>query len=310
MQRLYTDLSTPYGLASNLTKFADYFDQRGYSKTLAKQFLLSQPAYTLHRPVVRKFKRRKYTLKGINDLIQLDLSDMTSLSTFNDGIKFLLIHIDTFSKFLKVIPLKNKNASTVARALSTLLRENRPKNIQTDKGKEFINREVRELMEDHNVNFYTTEDPDTKAAMAERVIRTLKGKIYRYITYTGSNRYIDVLQQLVTSYNNTKHRTIGMAPADVTLRNIPNIMSKLNPPEHRVTGFSFEVGQPVRIALEKTAFSRGYTPNWSKEIFFISHQQPTDPETYKIQAADGEPILGSYYRQELQSVQPGLQNTP
>jgi hypothetical protein len=309
MQRLYSDLSSPYGLASNLTKFTNHFDKLGYSKKQAKTFLLSQQAYSLHRPVVRKFKRRKYTLKGINDLIQLDLADMTSLSTFNDGVKFLLIFIDTFSKFLKVLPLKNKNAITVARALSTMLRENPPKNIQTDKGKEFINKEVKQLMDYHNINFYTTEDPDTKAAIAERVIRTLKGKIYRYVTYTGSNRYIDVLQQLVTSYNNTKHRTIGMAPADVTLRNSSYIKSKLNPPEHKTFTFSFEVGQPVRIALEKTAFSRGYTPNWSKEIFYISHQQPTNPETYKIQAADGEPILGSYYRQELQGVQPSVQNT-
>jgi len=292
MEALYNNYFSPSGLAS-ARQFYDYV----HNRKGALDFLKTQESYTLHKPVVRKFRRRKYVVKGLNDLVQVDLADMTSLSRFNGGVKFLLVWIDCYSRFLKVIPLKNKSAAEVIPAFRKLLDEQVPDHIQSDKGTEFLNRGLQDLLKDNGVNFYTTQDHDTKAAFAERVIRTLKGKIYKYLTHTKSKRYIDVLQDLVLAYNRTKHSSTKQAPVNV----VDNSINR-NTPEPVVIKHKLPLSQRVRIALEKTAFSRGYTPNWSNELFYISEQLTTDPPTYKIKDADGQPILGSYYEQELQAV--------
>jgi transposase InsO family protein len=292
MEALYTDLSSSTGLAS-----AKRLYEHVKNKKMVTDFLSTQESYTLHKPVVRRFRRRRYVVKGLNDLVQMDLADMSSLSRWNGGVKFLLIWIDCYSRYLKVVPLKNKSAVSVAKAVSRLLQEQKPKHIQTDKGTEFTNAKVQRVMAEHDVNFYTTQDPDTKAAFAERVIRTLKSKIYRYMTLKSTKRYVGVLPALVNSYNSSKHRSIGMAPKDVTENSI-NITTSISANIHH----RFTLGQRVRIALEKTTFSRGYTPNWSRELFWIAEQLQTDPPTYKIKDASGEVILGSYYEPELQAV--------
>jgi uncharacterized membrane protein YheB (UPF0754 family) len=207
------------------------------------------------------------------------------------------VWIDCYSRYLKVIPLKNKTSGAVVEAIKTLLKDSAPKNIQSDKGTEFINQELKQLFENNSVNFYTTQDPDTKAAFAERVIRTLKSRIYRYITHKDTKRYIDVLPELVESYNSSKHRSIGKAPKDVTADSLNVVVSS-----GRIIHHKFSLGESVRIALEKTTFSRGYTPNWTGEVFYVAEQLHTDPPTYKIKDGNGEVILGSYYEPELQAV--------
>lgn len=203
MDRLYNDFAAPSGLAS-AKRFLKFVQDR----KVAMDYLKSQDSYTLHKPVVRKFRRRRYVVKGLNDLVQVDLADMTQLSRFNGGYRFLLVWIDCYSRFLRVVPLKNKSAAEVVRAMKTLLDQQTPRHIQSDKGTESINQHLQALLRQHNVNFYTTQDPDTKAAFAERVIRTRKGKIYRFLTHKQTKRYIDVLPELVLSYNRTKHRSI------------------------------------------------------------------------------------------------------
>ena len=292
MDLLYNDLASSTGLAS-VKRLYEHIGNR----KRAQDFLKTQDSYTLHKPVVRKFRRRKYVVKGLNDLVQMDLADVSSLSRWNGGVKFLLIWIDCYSRFLRVVPIKNKQAYTVVVAVRSLLQEQKPANIQTDKGTEFVNRDLKQLFSDLGVNFYTTQDPDTKAAFAERVIRTLKSRIYRYMTLKDTKSYIDVLQDLVTSYNSSKHRSIGMSPKDVTDKSIKGNAIHVNYKRHK-----FSLEDRVRIPLEKTAFSRGYTPNWTTEYFYIAQLLQTDPPTYKIKDGTGELILGSYYEPELQAV--------
>ena len=293
MDLLYKDLASSTGLASVKRLYEVVKNEK---QNL--EYLKTQDSYTLHKPAVRKFRRRKYTVKGLNDLVQMDLADLSSLSRWNGGIKYLLIWIDCYSRYLRVVPLKNKSAGTVTEAVNSLLQAQVPVNIQTDKGTEFRNQQLQDVFKNHNINFYTTQDPDTKAAFAERVIRTIKSRIYRYMTLKNTKRYIDVLQDLVTSYNSSKHRSIGMAPKDVTEKSI-NIAKV----QHKsIKAHKYNVGDRVRIPLEKTAFSRGYTPNWTTEYFYIAKQLFTDPPTYKIKDGNGELILGSYYEPELQAV--------
>ena len=143
-----------------------------------------------------------------------------------------------------------------------------------------------------------------KSVVAERFIRTLKNKLYKHMTATGKNVYYNVLDDVVNEYNNTKHSTIKMKPIDVKDSNKRVYIDQHN--EKDMTKSSslehsrFKVGDRVRISKFKNIFSKGYTPNWSKEIFIVDKINDTVPYTYNIRDLNGEEIIGSFYDKELQ----------
>jgi hypothetical protein len=232
LKKLYFDPDSPVAFAgaARLIKEARKY---GISRTDVTGWLSGQDAYTLHKGTTKRYKRRRYTLLGIDDLWQADLADVSNLARHNDGYKFWLVIIDAFSKFLWVVPIKNKLGSTVADALNqVMLNKNRkPRNLNTDSGTEFTNRQVQQLLKTNDVNFYTAKNPDTKASFAERVIRSIKGRVYRYMTHKNSKRYIDDLDRLVAGYNNSLHRSIGMAPIEVTPDTEDTVRRRLQGPE-------------------------------------------------------------------------------
>ncbi|GFQ80614.1 uncharacterized transposon-derived protein F54H12.3 [Trichonephila clavata] len=181
-----------------------------YEKT--KQFLSSQDPYSLHKGVRYKFLRRATLSYGINELWQCDLVDLKHLGKHNNGFRYLLTVIDVFSKYARVSALKMKTADAVKKAFENLFQQAKPKNIQTDKGSEFYNSQLKSLFQRHSINHYSAEG-DHKASVVERFNRTLKNKMFRVFTYRNSYKYVDILHLLVKSYNDTEHRSIGMAPS-------------------------------------------------------------------------------------------------
>jgi transposase InsO family protein len=151
------------------------YRQSGKSAKEVNDFLTKQDAYTLHRDVRRRFRRRKTLALGINDLWQADLVDLSSLSRQNDGYRFLLMCIDVFSKYARLVPLKNKSASTVSNAFEEMIRENKPNLLQTDKGTEFLNSTFQKLLSANGIKHYTSENDDIKCAIVERWNRTILG---------------------------------------------------------------------------------------------------------------------------------------
>ena len=127
-----------------------------------------------------------------------------------------------------------------------------------------------------------------KLVVAERFIRTFKNKFYKHMTATGKNVYYDVLDDVVNKYNITKHSTMKMEPIDV--KNNKRVCID----EHNEKDSRFKVGDRVRI------FIKGYTPNWSKEIFIANKINDTVPYTYNIKDLNDEEIIGSFYDRELQ----------
>ena len=188
---------------------------------------MRQDAYTLHKPIRHRFSRRHIFTKGIHDLWQADIVDIQSLVQNNDGIKYLLTCIDTFSKYAWVRPLKNKSGLCVKEAFESILKEKVPLYFQIDKGTKFKNALFQCQLKEYKIKFYTSENDDIKAAMVERFNRTLKTRIYRYFTYSKSYRYVDVLEDLVHSYNHTYHCSIGMSPATVNVKNESLVRQKL-----------------------------------------------------------------------------------
>ena len=267
-----------------------------------KEWLMKQDTYTLHKPIHRRFKRNRVMVGGLDQQWQMDLADMQSIQKFNDGYRYLLVCIDVFSKYAWVIPLKNKTGPSLVEAFKLILTSGRkPEKFMTDQGTEFFNKHFKALMKEEDIELYNTYN-ETKASIVERLICTLKTKMWRYFTAKKTMRYIDVLPDLVYSYNHSVHRSIKMKPAQVTADNEKQVWHTLyddrdTSKPHR---YKIKIGDQVRISKIKCTFEKGYLPNFSKEIFTISKQIPRNPVVYKLKDYDGEELKGTFYEKELQ----------
>ena len=274
------------------------------SRAQLKKWLMKQDTYTLHKPARRHYKRNRIIVGGIDELWQIDLADMQTMAAENDGYRYLLVCIDVFSKYLWVIPLKTKTGPALVTAFKKILESGRkPEKIQTDQGTEFFNKHFKELMKKEEIHLYNTYN-ETKASVVERVIRTLKTRMWRYFTAKKTMRYIEVLQDLVDSYNRSKHRSIQKKPINVTQKNEREVWHTLYREREKEgpVKYKFEVGDQVRISKMKRTFEKGYLPNFSKEIFTVSQQIPRHPPVYKLKDYDQEELSGTFYNEELQKV--------
>ena len=170
----------------------------------------------LHKPVIKKFNKRKVYSQFKDNIWGVDLADMQSLSKKNKGIKYLLCVIDLFSKYVFVVPLKDKKGISVTNGLNKIIKQSgrKPNKIRVDQGSEFYNHVFKRWLSRNNIIMYSTYN-EGKSVVAERFIRILKNKLYKHMTATGKNVYYDVLDYIVNEYNNTKHNTIKMKPKDV-----------------------------------------------------------------------------------------------
>ena len=178
---------------------------------------------------------------------------MQLISKFNKGVRFLLCIIDIFSKYAWVVPVKDKKVESVVNALQSILKHSnrKPNKIWVNKGSEFYKTSFKPWLQDNNIVMYSTHK-EGKSIVAEIFVRTFKNKVYKYMTSISKHVYIDKLDDIVNEYNNTYHAAIKIKPIDV---------SDKDP--------KFKVGDHVRISKYKNISAKGYTPNWSEEVFVI-----------------------------------------
>ena len=281
------------GLASMVYKCFDKKSMGSGVKKLKDSSLVL--ADELHKPVIKKFNKRKVYLQFKDNIWGVDLADMQSLSKKNEGIKYLLCAIDLYSKYAFVISLKDKKGISITSAFDKIIKQShrKPNKIWIDQGSEFYNNNFKQWLSDNNIIMYSTYN-EGKSVVAERFIGTLKDKLYKHMTATGKNVYYDVLDDIFNKYNNTKHSTIKMKPTDV--KNNKRVYID----EHNEKDSRFKVGDRVRISKFKNIFAKGYTPNWSREIFIINEINDTVPYTYNIKDLNDEEVIGSVYDRELQ----------
>uniref|UniRef100_A0ABD2W899 Integrase catalytic domain-containing protein n=1 Tax=Trichogramma kaykai TaxID=54128 RepID=A0ABD2W899_9HYME len=239
---------------------------------------------------------------AIDDTWQADLVEMIPYAKVNSGYKYLLTVIDVFSKNAWAIPVKTKTAEDVSRAMASILSSDKhPKNLHTDNGKEFYNSTFSQLMKKFKINHYSTFT-HMKASICERFNRTLKEKMWRLFSLNGNYKWLDALPKLLNDYNNTVHRTIGMKPKDVKKSNEKELLLRydaMSLPFTTQPKEKFKVGDKVRISKAKHVFEKGYTPNYTTEIFTISKVVKTQPVTYHLKDYQDQPISGAFYEQEI-----------
>ena len=175
--------------------------------------------HTHYIDVLTEISRGKVLVEGIDDQFDADLASMSDYEKSNDGYKYLLVVIDIFSRYTWIEPLKYKTADSIVRAFNKILSEGRkPRRLRTDVATDFTSKKFQNLLKDQKINHFTTHN-EKQANYVERLIKTIKNKIRRYMSEKRTEHYIDVLKNIVISYNNTWHSGIQSEPINVTKEN-------------------------------------------------------------------------------------------
>ena len=193
------------------------------------------------------------------------------------------------------VPLKDKRRISIVNAFHKIISKGRkPNKIWVNQGGEFCNKLFKRLLKINNIKMYSTYN-EGKSVVAERFIWTLKIKIFKRMTAVSKNAYFDALDDIANKYNNTVHRSIKMKPSHVTSDSYTECNEDSNEKEPK-----FKVGELVKISKYKNIFAKGYTQNWSAEVFIVSKIKNTVLWTYAISDLNGEPLTGRFYEKELQ----------
>lgn len=292
---------------SGINKVYDFY--RGLlTKNQIRNILSGIESYTLHREYHKNIRNTTHAYFKRYQF-QMDLVEIQELSKYNDGIRYLLNVIDIFTRFAFVRPLLDKKAPTVLKAFKSILAEakNKPLILVMDKGAEFSNKLFENFCLENNIKLINPQ-ASTHAAFIERFNRSLQTIIYKYLTENETNRFIDHLQKLTLTYNNRKHRMIGISPSqaenDENSHLRINLLAKKRD-EKIVKKFPrLKIGTYVRIAKQKGKFSRGYNEQSNQEIFKIYKINTMKKiPLYYLQTYNGdEKISGGFYEFELTTV--------
>ncbi|MEL7520265.1 MAG: DDE-type integrase/transposase/recombinase, partial [Cyanobacteria bacterium J06553_1] len=199
LQKIYYDTrhSAAYGSVQNLVKAS------GLSKRVVERWLRSQPTYTLHKTRRLRFPMARYYVRKPNLQFQSDLVDYSKFASHNKGYKYMLMIMDLFTRQAWAFPLKTKSGKEVASIFQPFFRQHPTERLQCDEGKEFYNKDVKQVLADYGIELFSIYSA-TKAALVERLNRTIKGMLEKIFTATNSKNWIDVIDDVMHIYNNRK----------------------------------------------------------------------------------------------------------
>ena len=231
------------------------------------------------------FKKQKYVknyfpiyAKHKYEILQIDLVDMSDISSVNENYKYLLVAVDVFSRLAFVVPLKNKTSPTIVESMTEVLEVTEPTMINSDNGSEWINKDFKKLLRERGISINYVEVGDHhKMGIVDRFVRTLREKINKYCTMYNTTKYINVLPQIIHGYNNTYHSGIKKAPNKVEDddEQVLEIMNQryIKAKEEET---KYNDGDVVRYIINRKAFEKRSLPKWSKQTHkIVSHTEHT-----------------------------------
>lgn len=312
LHKIYFDPSHPasYTSPEKLYKWCKEEGKYPVTRKKIKEWFSGVEAYTLHRTVQRRFPRNKVYVPKPGIQWDCDLIHMVDYSNQNDGIKYILICIDIFSRYVWLRGTKSKTPKDIIQAFKDIFNTTeKPLRLRTDKGKEFTNKECQRFLKSRNIVHMLAQNTETKANYAERAIKTLKMRIQRFFTHKQTHRYIDKLQTFANSYNNTYHRSIKTTPAKVNNDNegqvwftqyVEPLLVQTKPTNRKKI---YHTGDLVRISHIRKTFEREYDTHWTGELFRIVQEVTNNNiPMYKLKDYSGENVQGLFYAKELQKV--------
>lgn len=265
------------------------------------EYLQTKDVYTLHKPVRKRFQRNRVQPDGLDSDWQGDLICLPSLREYNANHGYILICVDVLSKFMFAEPVETKKPSDVRDAFKTIIERSgrRPWRLTTDKGLEFRGLPFREFLGEQRIMHFCANNPDVKASVAERAVRTLKTRLFKHLTYKGGFSFLKILPRLVKAINSSVSRVTGLAPKDITPANAGQVLERVFGVKKIHAKFKFALGDVVRISKEKHLMEKGYVPNYTSEKFIIKELVDRQPPVYRLVDEKGEEIIGIFYGSEL-----------
>ena len=307
LRKRYNDPSAP-GSFQGPYKLYESAKRDGQNVSIldTKRVLEKEEPYTLNRTVRHNFVRNRVITDTIDTQWGCDLAVMSQLSKYNDKINYFMLCIDVFSRYAWVRLVKQKFAGTIIDSFKSIFKEGRkPKVLRTDGGREFNNYKVKAYLKSQGIHYFTTHN-EKQANYSERCIKTIKSKLYRYMIKNNTLRYIDVLQNIVNSYNHTVHRSLGRPPAEVDKHNESEVRldQYLRKPFKQYNQkYKFTIGDQVRIPYTPDKIETEYNIRWSGEVYTIRNRfKRNGIAVYQIQDWYDEKIDGTFYQFELQKV--------
>lgn len=284
---------------SNLTR-STKIPKKKLQRELAKQ-----NTYVVHREAKRPSIYNPFILYERRILMQSDLVDMSSLSPWNGGIKWILIVVDAFSRKCWVRILPNKTSVLVLQKFREIFEETGPfKRLMTDAGSEFIAEKFKNFMKKNKISF-TRGNPH--APHVERLNRTLQSRIYKYMTENETKNWIQAIEAIVQSYNSRRHSTIKMEPNRADLpkhRNkvIENLTLYYDRSLQKRKKPKFKIGDTVSIQKLRGVFAKGYEKVFTEELFKIKkvHTKLPIPQYTLTDYTGEEELSGRFYENEMQ----------
>ena len=270
-------------------------------------FLRSNELHSKYRRIVKKkFPRRRIITRFPFELFQADLIEYPKYKYNNKHFVYCLVVIDCFTKFVWIRPMKTKSGEETAQAFDSIFREfdEHPINLMTDSGLEFFNSKVSQVLSSYNIVHYKPRTKTLwKASMAERVIQTIKRKLEKYFHLNNTKTWVDVIGQIVKNYNNTPHSSHGFKPIEVVEENRDEAYKRMYPNRHISVICRLNIGDRVRKIREKSLFEKGYTQNWSDEIYEIADvRQSGGVCWYILKTLSDEEVSGIWYYYQLNLV--------
>ena len=209
----------------------------------------------------------------MNDQYEADLANMKKLKDKNDGVAFLLVIIEIFTHYLWVEPLKTKTEEDVIKTFKKVFKHAiKTKRLRMDRGGEFTGQKVQDYFKSINVEHSISHNDEMKANYAKHVIHMFKTSLWGYMRATKKYRYMDALQKLVDSYNNTEHDSIGMKPSKVMKGEVEHRLwwHQYKPTENysksclrRKIPFAFKEGDHVQISQIAETFVKRTDKKWT-----------------------------------------------
>jgi transposase InsO family protein/ribosomal protein L19 len=308
IRRFYATPGHPIAFSAPKT-VAQHF---GISEKQAKKILEYHDGYNLHREYKRPKRFNPYYVHSRREQVQCDLIDISRISAANDGIRFLLLLIDIFTKKVWVFPLKSKKAVEMEAVFQKWLDglRTKPEIVKSDLGLEFKNHRVQRVLQEQGIEWQPAHGT-LKAAIAERANKTIQVLIYKFLSTHETLRYIDKLDKLVQTYNRRPHRTLeGMTPATADLPANESLVQQIFHHRYQQLGRNrsvpkFAVGDTVRVKTDPHKISqnrRAYAEQFTGEYFKvvrINRTMPT-PMFYLRSLDSGDVIEGAFYAEELQ----------
>ena len=288
-------------------------DGQHFSKARVKKWLSSQKVYTKHKPVRHNFKRTRVVVPTKLYQFDADTVSMKRYEKYNKGYKHILIMIDILSRYAWTHPLKSLTGKEMVQALKSTITKV-PKRIRCDLGSEFANAPVKRYLKLKGIHMFHTLN-EKKANYAERLIQTVKSKITKYLQYTKTFNWVDILPKITESYNSGYHRSMKMSPAVAMKTDDPTLWisqygikpkpvkkEQLKPPRIK-SPYKFKLGDKVKLTFNRSTFDRAYDEKWTDEYFIITARGIKQGFClYNVKDFNNDPVRGSFYDKELQKI--------